>query len=453
MMRRLARCALAVALTTTTVAAHQPTPVRSAPVGTKTYAIRHARITTMAGPPIERGTLVIAGGRIVDVGADVAVPPSADVIDGTGLQVFPGFFDAASQLGLTEIGSVAGTNDLTELGDFNPQAIAAVAVHPASEHFPVARVVGITHALVVPGLGGTTVIGGQPSIVHLAGWTIDDMLVEQSVGVVVRWPAFQTRSFDQNTLSMQERPFSDVKKEYDAKVRDLERWIAEARHYAKAVAGGSARVTRDLKLEALVPVVEGKRPLLVIANEDRQIKRAIELCEQHKLRMVLLGGADAWKVKDLLAARKIPVILGPVQALPSREDEAYDVRNTTPALLRQAGIKVALGSFSSSNSRNLPYEIANAVPYGLTHEEALRAVTRSPAEILGVDDRVGSIELGKIANVIVTDGDPLEIRTTVKHLFINGEPTSLDNRHRRLYEQYRTRPRKPPTPSDTRGGK
>ena len=414
----------------------------------KAYAIQGAKIYTLAGPPIENGTVVIREGKIAAVGQGVAVPAGAQVIDARGLEVYPGLFDSVSQLGLTEIGAVPATVDTTEVGEFNPQLVAATAVHPASEHLPVARANGITHTLSAPGTslfgfftGGAAVIGGQASLIHLTGWVIDEMLIRRSVAMVVNWPTMRTETFDFSTFTFRRRPFTEVKQEYEKKVNELTDWLERARHYAQTLEKGSRdNFERDLKLEALVPVVKGELPVLVLANNNRDIRNAIEFCEKQKLKMILAGGAEAWKVKDLLKEKKIPVILGPTQTLPGEEDDPYDKPFAAPGELHAAGIKIAFATFGASNSRRLPYQAANAVPYGLPHDEALRAITLYPAEIFGVADRLGTIEPGKIANLIVTNGDPLEIQTELRYLFIQGQLTSTDNKHRQLYEKYRARP-------------
>lgn len=392
----------------------------------QTYVIRGAKIYTLAGPPIENGTVVIRDGKIAAVGADVSVPSGAEVIDAAGLQVYPGLFDPLSRLGLTEVGAVRATVDTTELGRYNPHLKAATAIHPASEHIPVTRANGITHALTAP-RGG--VISGQAAVIHLAGWTIEEMAIETSVAMILNWPGIQTQ------------PFTKGKTEYDKRVVELEDWMEAARHYAQAAEKGAAgKVERDLKLEALVPVVQGKLPVIVMASSKRAIQDAVAFAGKNNLKIIIAGGTDAWKVKDLLKEKNIPVILARTQRLPSREDQPYDRPFSLPGELHAAGIKIAFATFDAAHARTLPYEAANAVPHGLPWEEALKAVTLYPAQMLGVDDRLGTIEVGKLANLIVTDGDPLEIQTEVRHLFINGQPTSTDNKHRRLYKKYLARP-------------
>ena len=391
--------------------------------------------------------IVVRDGRIVSVGASVAVPAGATRIDAKGLHVYPGLFDAVTEIGLTEVGQGAnGTVDTNETGGFNPQLVAASAVHPSSEIIPVTRANGVTHAVAVPGLasspfGNAGVIGGQASAISLGGWSVEEMLIQSSVGVLVNWPRMSTGTFDLTTFSQRQRPFNEVKQEYEKRVADLGDWIDRARRYALARQQAPATTDRDLKLEALVPVIDGRRPLLIAAVDRRQIREAIAFCTERKLKMVLLGGDDALSQKDALVRNAIPVILGPTQVLPGSEDEPYDAPYSRAAQLTAAGVKVSISTFNAADSRTLPYEAGHAVGFGLKWEDALRAITINPAQALGLADRLGTLEPGKIANLIVTTGDPLEITTVVRHLFINGEPTSLDNKHLRSYEHWRSRPR------------
>jgi imidazolonepropionase-like amidohydrolase len=413
-----------------------------------TYALTHAKIFTLAGSPIEDGTLVIKDGKIAAVGASVEVPAGAEVIDAKGLQIYPGLFDPVTQMGLSEISAVNATVDSTETGAYNPDVVAATAVSPSSEHIPVTRAAGITEVLAVPDSGGFDaggsrgVIGGQASAIHLAGWTINDMLIKKSVAMVISWPAIETRTFDFATFSRKEKPFTEAKQDYEKQVNELTDYLERARHYAQAMGhGGPSDFRRDLKLEALAPVVRGQLPVLVFANRARDIRNAVEFCDKQKLKMILAGGEEAYRVKDLLRSKGIPVILRPTLSLPIEEDDAYDRLLSQPAELAAAGVKFAFGSFDNSFARRLGQQAANAVAYGLPYDEALKAVTVYPAEIFGVADQVGTLETGKIANIIVTNGDPLELSTEVKFLFIKGQRTSLDNRHQRLYEKYLNRPK------------
>ena len=412
------------------------------------YALTHAKIFTLAGPPIDDGTLVIRDGKIAAVGAKVEVPAGAEVIDVKGLQVYPGLFDPITEMGLSEVSAVSATVDTTETGEFNPDVVAASAILPSSEHIPVTRASGITEVLAVPDSGGFDsrgsrgVIGGQASAIDLAGWTINDMLLKKSVAMVIVWPEIETQTFDFATFTRKEKPFSEAKQEYDKRVNELSDYLDSARHYAEAMGhGGPADYKRDLKFEALAPVIRGQLPVLVFADRARDIRNAVEFCDKQKLKMILAGGLEAYKEKDLLRSKGIPVILRPTLTLPMNEDDPYDRVLTQPAELAAAGVKFAFGSFDNSFARRLGQQAANAVAYGLPYDEALKAVTIYPAQIFGLSDQVGTLEPGKIANIIVTNGDPLEVTTDVKYLFIKGERTSLDNKQLRLYEKYLHRPK------------
>jgi len=411
----------------------------------KTYAIRGARITTLAGPVIEKGNIIIRGGRIAAIGADAAIPADAEVLEAAGLEAYPGMFDSVDEMGLQEVGAVAATVDSHELGEFNPQLNALTAIHPASEHIPVTRAAGITHVISAPSPGGFGggggVILGQATVINLAGWTVEEMMVRRSVAMVVNWPDFTTRSFDFSTFSFKERPFTEAKKEYEKKVQAIAAFFEEARHYQQAAEKGSAQnFTRDLKLEAMIPVLKGELPLLILTDRAREIRGAIEFCDQQKVRMILGSGGEALKVADLLKAKNIPVVLGPTLRLSDHEDDPYDKFFTLPGDLQKKGVRFALASYDLGFVRRLSQQAGNAVAYGLSHDDGLKAITLYPAQIFGLDKELGTLEAGKIANVILTNGDPLELRTEVKHLYINGMPTSTDNKHRQLYEKYSKRP-------------
>jgi imidazolonepropionase-like amidohydrolase len=408
-----------------------------------TYAIRGGKVFTLAGPPIDGGTVVIRDGKITAVGRNVAVPAGAKVIDARGLDVYPGIFDSVTQAGLVEVPAVSATVDTVELGLYNPEIVAADGVHPESEHIPVIRAAGITHVLTVPGMGGRgrggDVIGGQATAINLAGWTMQQMLINKSVAMVVNWPTLETRRFDFSTFSITQRPFAEVKREYQKRVDALADWIERARHYAEAEQKAPGSFTPDLKLAALAPVVEGKLPLFVMASRARDIRHAVEFCAKHKLRMILGGGQEAYKVVDLLKKNNIPVVFGSTLAAPPNEDDPYDLLRAEPGKLAAAGITVALASFNTSFSRRLPQYAGVAAAYGMPREEALKAITLTPAQIFGLDKELGTIERGKMGNVIVTTGDLLEIKTQVRYLFIDGRETSLENKQLDLYKKYSIR--------------
>jgi len=339
----------------------------------QTYAIRGGTVHTLDGVPFV-GTVIIRAGRIVEVGPAVRAPEGAEIIDATGRHVYPGMFDAVTQLGLTEVGQVAVTNDSREQGFFNPQLQAATAVHPSSEHIPVARANGITHAMAVP-QGPAGGIPGQASLLDLDGWTVEEMEVDPGAAMVVNFPTMQTREFNRATFSFRERSFREAKARYEKNLARLDRWLEAGRQYRKA---GQA-VSRDLALEALARVAAGEQKVLLMANGERTIRNAVAWAEHQRLDFVLAGGKEAWKVADLLAEKHVPVILSQTQSMPSGDDAPYDEAYANPGKLYAAGVKIAFATFGSANSRTLPYEAAMAVPFGLPHDAALEAVTRNGA--------------------------------------------------------------------------
>jgi imidazolonepropionase-like amidohydrolase len=271
---------------------------------------------------------------------------------------------------------------------------------------------------------------------------MDDMQIKRSVAMVITWPQIQTRTFDFATFTRKEKPYSDAKADYEKQVNEFTDYLDRARHYAQAIGhGGPSDFERDVKLEALAPVVRGQLPVLVFADRARDIRNAVEFCDRQKLKMILAGGEEAYKVKELLRSKNIPVILRPMLSLPDEEDDPYDRLLTQPAELSRAGVKFAIGSFDNSFARRLGQNAANALAHGLSADEGLKAVTLYPAQIFGLADQVGTLETGKIANVIVTTGDPLELTTEVKYLFIKGQLTSTANKHSRLFEKYSNRPK------------
>jgi len=405
-----------------------------------TVAIRNATIDPVTSAPIANGTIVFANGVITAVGANVAVPPGATVIDGTGLSVYPGLIDSGTTIGLTEISSVPGTNDTNELGDLNPNARAEVAVNPHSNLIPVTRVNGITTAVVEPEGG---IISGQSALLQLSGWTPKEMVLQAPLAMHIHFPRLRAGSFGDQPQD--EEAEKEAKKAYTKDVDKLRDILRDAQAYAKAKTAREKdpnvrRFDRDLMLEALVPVVEGREPVIMHADLARDIRAALKFADEFKLKVILAGAEDVAQVIPEIKARNIPVILGPILALPPREDDPYDLIFTNAKTLYDNGILFSIQSADSHNARNLPYHAAMCAAFGLPKEEALKAITINPAKIFGVAGRIGSLEVGKMANIIVTTGDPLEIVTQVKRLFIGGEDISLESNHTLLYEKFLKRP-------------
>ncbi len=454
MSRGLGRTALAAAVAVAAI----PVAEAVAQEG-DTYAVQGATIHTVANGVIENGTIVLRGGRIIAVGVNVDIPAGAEIIDGEGKHVYPGMIDAFSQLGLTEIGAVAVTSDMNELGRWNPHLNAYTAIHPASEHIPVARANGITHTLAAPGGGGRGFRGGgggagiqgQATLIHLDGWTVEEMEIEKSAAMVISWPTLRSggRGFGGFGGGGGQRSFRATQERFDEQVAEMEEWFAAAQHYRQATESGSTRLARNIQLEHLARVLDRGMKVIIRANDKREIQSAIEFAEEWNLDIVIAGATGASEIAGLLAEKNIPVILGPVQRLPQGQDTPYDDPNTLPGVLYDAGVELAFATFNSADSRTLPYEAANSVSWGLPQDAALAAITLGPARILGVSDRLGSLEVGKVGNVIVTDGDPLEITTEIEYVFIKGVPSDLENKHSRLWEKYKNRPVKSRTVTTT----
>jgi imidazolonepropionase-like amidohydrolase len=405
-------------------------------------SIVHATVHTVSSGTIADGTVSFRAGRIVEVGPGLAPLAGARVVDGTGRHLYPGMIDADTVLGLTEVSSVAGSVDVSESGDVNPEVNPAIAINPDSELIPVTRANGLTHVLTVPA-GGR--ISGSSALIRLDGWTWEDTLAASPVAMHVRWPAFRLRS---SGPSGPAPSAEDQKKERDEQLKKIRQAFADARAYdrARSAAGaGASPADADPKLEALLPVVQGRLPVIVHADEVRQIESALAWAAEEGLRIAIAGNGDIGRVAATLRRKGVPVLVTSVLSLPAREDEPYDLAYTLPARLAAEGVEFCItssgGGFGAAMTRNLPYHAAMAAAFGLEREEALRAVTLYPARILGVDGDLGSIEVGKSASLVLADGDLLEVRTTVERLFVDGrEVDPRKNRHDRLYERYAARP-------------
>lgn len=396
-------------------------------------------IHPVAGPEIHDAVLLFDGGKIVAVGKDVPLADDVERIELNGRHVYPGFIDAFTQLGLVEIPMVKASVDQNEVGRINPNVKAHVAINPDSETIPVARSGGVLTALSVP-MGG--LITGTSSVIHLDGWTTEDMTVKPVCAIHVRWPRMSPVH-----NWRQQAPDSEQLQSRDKALAELREALADARAYYKqrqAPNNGAGRLHDfDARWEAFAPVFEGRAPLAVSADEIQQIQSAVAFCEQEKLKLVIVGGYDAAECAALLKKHDIPVIVGGVHRLPRRRDDPYDAPFTLPARLRDAGIRFCIsGADSPSMVRNLAHHAGTAAAYGLSPEEAIKAITLSAAEILGVADRLGSLEAGKDATLIVVSGDPLEIPSQVELAFIQGRKVALSDRQKRLWEKYKEKYRR-----------
>jgi imidazolonepropionase-like amidohydrolase len=412
------------------------------------YAITHGKIIPVTGPEIANGTLVIgADGKIQAVGANVAVPAGAKVIDATGLSVYPGMMDGGTSMGLSEIGQGAeSTVDVTEVGDFNPNVQAFFGINPHSAHVGVTRVVGVTHVVSSP-KGG--IISGQAALINLSGSTPPEMVLVQKVAMAFTLPSefgggrgFGRGGFGAGGATAN----ADASRLRARQIDSLRTMLHDAEAYAKAFEAYAKdrslpRPKGDVVLASLVPVIEGKMYAMFSAERASDIREAVNFAEEFHMKPIIVGGIEALKVAPFLKAHDVPVLVTGVRQLPRLEDDAPDVNYSLPGKLVAAGVKIAITSGNGGAMvRDLPSVAGMAAAYGLSKTDALKSVTLWPAQIFGVGDELGSLEKGKLANVVVTTGDILEARTDTKYLFIDGRPVPLDTRHSELYMQFKDRP-------------
>jgi len=374
-------------------------------------------------------------GKIVRMGTDLTATPEMEVISIAGKYVYPGFITAVTPLGLVEVGAVRATVDYAEVGSINPNVQARVSYNPDSELLPVTRSNGVLLANVTP-LSG--LLSGQSSLMMLDGWTWEDATLQHPTALHLHWPSMSLTPGDPK------KKVEEVTEERLKRLREIDELFEQSRAYGKLLNNPRKRaeepVERDLRLEGMLPFVNKERPVFVHANEVRQIEAAVHWAERQDVRIAIVGGKDAWRITDLLVEKDIPVIYEGVLSNPSRRFEDYDQAYKTPAQLYEAGVRFCIAAksnpFEAPHQRNLPYYAAMAAAYGLPREVALRSITLSVAEILEVDSRVGSLDPGKDATLFVSDGDPLDIRTNVEQVFIQGKKIDLSDRHKMLYKKY-----------------
>lgn len=407
--------------------------------------IAGARVVTVSGGVLENASIIIQNGRISSVGSGLTAPTGARVIDGKGKTVYPGLFDGLTYLGLAEVTQGApGTVDMNETGDVNPHAKTWVALHPDSELLPVARAFGITTALSAPGsaMGGQSLIAGQSAIIRTVGDTPMALTVKAPVAMHMRYPTgAPVIDFSAGPPNLEPRTFEqrlqDRKKNQEKDLLRLKSLIEEARAYGEGQAAGTL-LQVDLPMEALALAATGKIPVVMRANAEADIRGAIKFAAENRIRLIIAGAAEAWRCTEDLRKNDVAVLIG-VDQLPTREGDPYDAAYANPATLHKAGVRFAIVTDDASNSRNLPFEAAMAFAFGLPREAALRSITLSPAEIFGVATSLGSIETGKTATLIMTNGDILDHRTSITNVIVDGQETPLDNKHQRLYDRYKAR--------------
>jgi imidazolonepropionase-like amidohydrolase len=419
------------------------------PAGAQTIILTGATVHTISGETLSPGQVLIKEGKIAAVGKTVS-PEDATAIDLTGQQLYPGLIALDTLLGLTEIAGVRATMDSTEVGEYTPDVESWIAANPDSELVPVTRANGIAYFEPVP-QGG--LISGQSGLVAVEGWTMEQRAIKKPVALHVFWPRLEldttpARGRGRGPRTGGSKSLDEQAKDRRTKQQALEDFFDEAKAYAKAKAASSAgnapAPEKTPAWEAMLPYVNGELPIMMHADEVRQIRAAINWAATNHYKIILTGGRDAWMLPELLVEKKIPVIYAHVFTQPSRDTESYDVHFKAPALLHKAGVQVtfSLGAaaMEAPLTRNLPYAAAQAVAFGLPEAEALKGLTLYPAQLAGVADRLGSIEPGKDATLFASDGDILDLRANVKRMWIAGKDISLDSRHTRLYEKYKNRP-------------
>ncbi len=404
----------------------------------ETIALRGGKLLTVSHGTIENGVLVMHNGRISAIGgANTAIPKGAKVIDVTGMTVYPGLIDSETHLGLTEISADRMTNDELEPSDeIMPHMHVADAFHAETALIPVARINGITNAIVAPAIGDT--LPGQDAFIQLDGKSATEMLLVRDIALPLNFTGQQRRNqnFEQAKFPFTRMGMATQLRQAMIDAQDYEQ---KAQAYEKKKSAepdkAGAPPKRDLKLEALLPYLHGQKPVVLAAEEANDVQTAMDLANEFHLRIILNHLTHASSILDKIAASGFPVIVGPIWEQP-KESERYDAVFKLPAEMQKKGIKIAFASYDAHQVRNLPYAAGYATAYGLPPEEALKAITLNPAQIWGVDKDLGSLDTGKVANVVVANGDPLDVRTDVKHVFIDGAEIPLVNKQTELRDRY-----------------
>lgn len=397
------------------VIAQTPAPPQQQPV-----AITGGTIHTMTDGIIDEGTVLFEDGKITAVGNEIAIPEDAEIVDASGRHVYPGLIHSRTTLGLTEISRVQESTDLSEIGDINPNIRAQAAFHPVSEHLPVAAVNGVTTA--VPTIRGS-LIAGMTAAMMTDGWTWEKMTLKEGLGMIIDWP------------SMEEPD------EYANKMDKLNEAMEKARRYEKARSAmahsGEIHHPFDIRWDAMLPVLNGDMPVFISVSGAEQIQAAIAWIEKQQVETVLVGNRGFDLVAAQLADKNIPVMLSGVISGPDQQWSGYDEAYKVPLTLYEAGVDFCIaGGASAAGAYRLPHHAASAAAFGLPEEEAMKAITINAANILGIDDMVGSIEKGKDATLIITNDTPLELWTTIEQVYIRGRQIDMTDKHKRLFEQY-----------------
>lgn len=388
------------------------------------FLLQNATVVTVTKGTLTNTSVLVENGKIVQVGTNLSAA-GAEVIDCTGRFIYPGMIDSGTRLGLVEISSVPETVDYAEIGNVTPNMQALTTVNPNSEAIGVTRVSGVTTVLTVP-TGG--LFPGTAALINLNGYTPDQMYGGFKA-VVMNFPSSGRRGrFDR-------RSDEDVKKDSEKALKEANEIWGNASKYLNLKKSG-AELQFYPEMDQLSKAVSGELPLLIVVNTASDIQHAIKWVEGKNIKVIFSGVAEGWRVADEIAKAGIPVITGPVQDLPTRQSDRYDTPYANAGKMAKAGVKVALRTDEEENVRNLPFHAAFAAAYGLGKEDALKAITINPAEIFGIADQYGSVEAGKRANLVISTGDPLETKSQILHVFIDGYMIPMSNRHIRLYQEF-----------------
>jgi imidazolonepropionase-like amidohydrolase len=411
----------------------------SAQTEADSYLIKNATIFPVESEPLENADLLIQGGKIAAMDETIPAPEGAKIIDATGMFVYPGLIDAHTHLGLAEVSAIASTVDIREMGKENPELKVAWAINPHSVHFKTSRINGTTTALVAPS-GGT--YPGISALVKMDGWTIDEMLVKEVATSFVNFPMSP-----RPTRGARMGPQTESKVDVTAKlVEKIQEYLDEVRHYLKLrkqAAENPDIIGPDLnpKYEALAPVLDGSLPVIISVEKAKDIELAIKFVQEEKIKAIFRGCIQGGKVADKIKEAGIPIILDDLYTGPLEPEDGYDAPFRNVSELAEGGVQICFSTGRDpSTGKDLTYHAARAVAFGLDREEAIKALTINPARIFGIDDRVGSLKVGKDADLFIITGDPLDLRSEVKHLFINGKDVDLDNWWQNLYNTWRKRP-------------
>lgn len=393
------------------------------------FALTNAAVETVTKGRLENATVIIRNGVIEAVGSNVAIPGDAIVINCKDLTIYPGMIDGGTRLGLQEIESISLTHDYDELGELTPEMDALTAVNPNSVLIPVTRVSGVTSVITYPSGG---LFPGTAALIHLHGYTPEQMYGGFK-SIVINFPSSGKRGrYDR-------RSEEDVKKDGEKALKKLNDTWERVRTYATIDSATMGKASYNPEMAALVPTLRGEMTAFIEVNKASDILAALNWIKSHKIKAVLTGVAEGWRVADSIALSGTPVVTGPVLSMPTRDNDPYDQPYKNAGLMQKAGVKVALRTNEAENVRNLPFNAGFAAAYGMGTDEALKAVTIIPAEIFGVADQIGSIEAGKKANLFVSTGDPFEPATEIKHLFIDGWNIPLESRQTLLNEEFLNR--------------